>query len=269
MAEVTISDISDISDKLDKSQIELIQTMVMDNINSMEWRKFLTTIINTNPIFSKYLYNVLKYLVDADNTYRKIYNKDGIYPPIPKIFAAFNAIPDPSQVRVIILGQDPYHQRGQAMGLSFSVPDGVKIPPSLANIYRELQQDPDVPTFTNIPNSGDLSNWANQGVLLLNSSLTVQDSMSNSHASKWRPITDHIIRELAASYPKIVFMLWGGNARNKKKLINSYVEQQGHLILEAAHPSPLAANKGGWFGTQHFSKANAYLIENGYKPIVW
>jgi uracil-DNA glycosylase len=182
-----------------------------------------------------------------------------IYPPGSLIFNAFNITPF-HQVKVVILGQDPYHNPGEAMGLSFSVPQGVKIPPSLQNIYKELQEDLGTP----IRQNGDLTDWATQGVFLLNAMLTVERNRPQSHQKiGWQHFTDAVIRSLSEQREQIVFMLWGNFARKKKVLIDS----SKHLILEAAHPSPLAG--GSFFGCRHFSKANAYLVAHNQTPINW
>ena len=150
------------------------------------------------------------------------------------------------------------------MGLSFSVPCGTKVPPSLVNIYKEIENDPDIINFKS-PMKGDLTRWAKQGILLLNASLTVQQNRPNSHADKWNEFTDAIICEISERLNGVVFMLWGNYAKKKRNLINNHK----HLILEATHPSPLGANRGGWFGCRHFSKANVYLCEHGRKGINW
>lgn len=182
-----------------------------------------------------------------------------IYPPGPLLFNAFDSTPF-ERVKVVILGQDPYHNPGEAMGLSFSVPRGVATPPSLKNIYKELQTDVGTP----IPTHGDLSAWARQGVFLLNAMLTVEHKQAQSHQHiGWQNFTDAVIRKLSEQREHLVFMLWGNFARKKAALIDA----SRHLILEAAHPSPLAG--GAFFGCKHFSKANAYLEENGLTPIDW
>ncbi|HMN91458.1 MAG TPA: uracil-DNA glycosylase [Saprospiraceae bacterium] len=182
-----------------------------------------------------------------------------IYPPGSLIFNAFNITPF-HQVKVVILGQDPYHNPGEAMGLSFSVPQGVKIPPSLQNIYKELQEDLGTP----IRPDGNLTDWATQGVFLLNAMLTVERNRPQSHQKiGWQHFTDAVIRSLSEQREHIVFMLWGNFARKKNVLIDS----SKHLILEAAHPSPLAG--GSFFGCRHFSKANAYLVAHNQTPINW
>lgn len=182
-----------------------------------------------------------------------------VYPPGSLIFNAFNTTPF-AQVKVVILGQDPYHNPGEAMGLSFSVPKGKRIPPSLLNIYKELHAD----TGVAIPKHGDLTYWAQQGVFLLNAMLTVEKSKPQSHHKiGWQKFTDAVIQKLSDEREHVVFMLWGGFARKKKELIDT----NKHLVLEAAHPSPLAGN--AFSGNRHFSKANAYLKEHGQEPIDW
>ena len=182
-----------------------------------------------------------------------------IYPPGSLIFNAFeNTHFD--DVEVIILGQDPYHNPGEAMGLSFSVPIGIRVPPSLQNIYKEIQNDLGIP----IPQHGDLTGWSKQGVFLLNAMLTVEKNKAGSHQKiGWQNFTDAVIKTLSNKKENLVFMLWGNFAKKKKELIDT----DKHLVLEAAHPSPLAG--GAFFGCKHFSKANNYLIEKGKKPIDW
>jgi uracil-DNA glycosylase len=182
-----------------------------------------------------------------------------IYPPGGLIFNAFDTTPF-EEVKVVVLGQDPYHNPGEAMGLCFSVPKGVRIPPSLKNIYKEINADLGVP----IPGHGDLTAWAEQGVFLLNAMLTVEKNRAASHQKiGWQTFTDAVIRRLSIYRDDLVFMLWGGFARKKKDLIDG----SKHLILEAAHPSPLAG--GAFFGCKHFSKANEYLKEKGKEPVDW
>jgi len=182
-----------------------------------------------------------------------------IFPPGPLIFNAFNQTPF-DQVKVIILGQDPYHNPGEAMGLSFSVPQGVRIPPSLQNIYKEINSDLGLP----MPLHGDLTHWASQGVLLLNAMLTVEAGKPGSHQNiGWQTFTDAVIRRLSDQREHLVFMLWGRFAQGKKALI----DPAKHLILEAAHPSPLA--RDAFKGCRHFSLANTYLQENGKNGIDW
>ena len=182
-----------------------------------------------------------------------------VYPPNTLIFNAFNLTPF-NAVKVVILGQDPYHGAGQAMGLSFSVPRGVKIPPSLQNIYKEIYDDLGIAE----PNSGDLSYWAKQGVLLLNATLSVSAGQANSHSNfGWQEFTDAAISKLSERARNVVFMLWGNPAKAKASLIDA----SRHLVLTAAHPSPLA--RGAFFGCRHFSKANLYLAQHGKAPIDW
>ena len=182
-----------------------------------------------------------------------------IYPPGPAIFRAFELTPI-DKVKVVILGQDPYHGAGQAMGLSFSVPDNIQAPPSLKNIFKEIQEDLGI-TMSGRPN---LEKWARQGVLLLNASLTVEAGRPNSHSGiGWTEFTDAVIRYLSDNCSGIVFLLWGSYARNKKYLIDT----EKHHVLEAAHPSPLA--RGAFFGCRHFSKTNGILVSEGKTPIDW
>lgn len=183
-----------------------------------------------------------------------------IYPKGQLIFNAFQQTPF-DKVKVVLIGQDPYHGEGQAMGMSFSVPDGVKIPPSLVNIYKELKSDIGLP----IPQSGNLTKWAQQGVLLLNATLTVRANEANSHSrAGWTNFTDRAIEILSEQKEHLVFLLWGKFAQEKRFLIDF----DKHLVLMAAHPSPLSAHNG-FFGCQHFSKTNRYLIDNGIDPINW
>ena len=183
-----------------------------------------------------------------------------IFPPMHDIFNALKYTPF-SHTRVVILGQDPYHELGQAHGLAFSVQKGVKVPPSLVNIYKELHTD----IGMNIPSHGDLTSWAKQGVLLLNATLTVREGQANSHQKiGWATFTDNIIKILNESPRPIVFILWGGNARSKK----AYITNKHHLILESVHPSPLSAHNG-FFGCRHFSRANEFLKSTNQKEINW
>ena len=192
---------------------------------------------------------------------RREYLSGACYPPGKLIFNAFNLCPF-DKVKVVIIGQDPYHEPGQAHGLSFSVQEGVQFPPSLQNIFKEIHDDLGIP----IPASGDLSRWARQGVLLLNATLTVRAHQANSHATLgWQNFTDAAIRALAAHRSHLVYMLWGGFARSKAYMI----DKQQNLVLESVHPSPLSANRGGWFGQHQFSRANDYLREQGQEPISW
>ena len=183
------------------------------------------------------------------------------YPPGRLIFNAFNLCPFDS-VKVVIIGQDPYHEAGQAMGVSFSVPDGVAMPPSLQNIFKEIQGDLGI----GVPQSGNLTRWAEQGVLLLNATLTVRAHQAGSHQRHgWERFTDAAISRLSEGRDHLVFILWGGYARSKASLI----DRSRHLVLESVHPSPLSANRGGWFGNHHFSRCNEYLAGHGMGPINW
>ncbi len=183
-----------------------------------------------------------------------------VYPPSHLIFNAFNRTPF-DKVKVVILGQDPYHGVGQAHGLAFSVPDGIQPPPSLQNIFKELHTDLGMP----IPRNGNLEHWADEGVLLLNASLTVRANLAASHARiGWQQFTDAAIRALSEKKEHLVFLLWGNYAIAKEGLI----DHSKHLILKTVHPSPLSASRG-FFGCRHFSQANQYLINNNIEPIKW
>ena len=214
------------------------------------WNEFFKSIQN-----KEYSINLHKFL-------DKEYASHVCYPPRQLLFNAFQLTPL-KNVKVVIIGQDPYHEPGQAMGLSFSVPDSVKVPPSLINIYKEIADEYDT---TVDMSSGDLTYLAKQGVLLLNSILSVREHQPFSHNIKEYELFFKDVLEVIDKQNKpIVFMLWGGSARKFKKLLHN----PSHLILESAHPSPLAANKGGWFKNNHFRLANQYLKNNGVKPIDW
>lgn len=188
------------------------------------------------------------------------YSKYTVYPSMYDIFNSMKmtAFDD---IKVVIIGQDPYHEEGQAMGLSFSVPKGIEIPPSLKNIYKEISSE----TGFAMPNHGDLTGWATQGVLLLNTVLTVRKGQANSHKNKgWEAFTDGIIKKISEKKQNVVFLLWGANARSKKALIDT----KKHLVLETVHPSPLSAYNG-FFGSGHFVKTNEYLKANGQQTIDW
>ena len=201
------------------------------------------------------------YFVQLTDAVRKEYSQTVCYPPAKLVFNAFDLCPF-DRVKVVIIGQDPYHEPGQAHGLSFSVLDGVQFPPSLQNIFKEIHDDLGTP----IPTSGNLTRWAEQGVLLLNASLTVRAHQANSHSALgWQKFTDAAIQALASHREHLVYMLWGGYARGKAYMI----DRQKNLVLESVHPSPLSANRGGWFGQHQFSRCNAYLQENGQSPINW
>ncbi len=200
------------------------------------------------------------YFAELTDFVRGEYQQKQIFPPPKLIFNAFDSVAF-QDVKVVILGQDPYHGPGQAHGLCFSVPDGIQMPPSLQNIFKEIQND----LGFEIPKSGNLQNWADQGVLLLNATLTVQAHKAGSHQKKgWELFTNAAIKKLADEREGIVFILWGRYARDKKDLIDA----SKHLILESAHPSPLSAHKG-FFGCKHFSQTNDYLLSKMKLPIVW
>lgn len=188
------------------------------------------------------------------------YQEHTVYPPGPKIFNAFNHCTF-DDTKVVILGQDPYHNPGQANGLSFSVADDVRIPPSLKNIYKEISDEFNKP----MPATGNLERWAEQGVLLLNATLTVRANQPGSHQNKgWEEFTDEVVRTVSTEKEHLVFMLWGAYAQKK----GSIIEDTRHLVLKSAHPSPFAANRG-FFGNNHFIKANEYLKSKGKEPIDW
>lgn len=191
---------------------------------------------------------------------RREYAAGPCYPPGSKIFAAFDLCPF-DKVKVVILGQDPYHEPGQAEGLCFSVADGVQQPPSLVNIFKEIQDDLGIPA----PTSGSLRRWAEQGVLLLNATLTVRAHQAGSHQRQgWEEFTDAVIRHLATERTGLVFILWGSYAQRK----GSFIDRKRHLVLQSAHPSPLSAYRG-FFGNHHFSLANRFLEQQGLTPINW
>lgn len=192
---------------------------------------------------------------------RQEYTKHTCYPPGKDIFAAFDHSHF-ENTKVVIIGQDPYHGPNQANGLCFSVKDGVSHPPSLVNIFKEIQSDLGVP----YPSSGDLERWADQGVLLLNATLTVRAYQAGSHQGQgWESFTDAVIRTLSQKKDKLIFLLWGGFAKKKVSLIDS----NKHYILTSGHPSPLSANRGLWFGNRHFSETNRILEKLGKSPIAW
>jgi uracil-DNA glycosylase len=201
------------------------------------------------------------YFTDLINFVKTEYQQHTCYPKGKNIFAAFDNCPF-DKVKVVIIGQDPYHGPGQANGLCFSVHDGIPHPPSLVNIFKELETDIKKP----YPQSGDLSHWAKQGVLLINATLTVRAHQAGSHQRKgWETFTDAVIKTISGQKEGVVFLLWGGFAKSKGKLIDT----SKHLILISAHPSPLSANRGYWFGNKHFSKTNNYFLQRGENPIEW
>ena len=201
------------------------------------------------------------YFEDLVDFVKNEYGKNQCFPPGKQIFNAFNACPF-NNVKVVIIGQDPYHGFGQANGLCFSVNDGVAHPPSLINIFKEIEQDVNKPC----PKSGDLMRWAVQGVLLLNATLTVRANQAGSHQNKgWETFTDAVIKLINDKKDNVVFLLWGGYAKQKMKLIDN----DRHSILTSGHPSPLSANRGLWFGNKHFSKTNSLLEQVSRSPVQW
>lgn len=201
------------------------------------------------------------YFENLTNFVKTEYANYTCYPPANQIFAAFKHTPF-LDVRVVIIGQDPYHGPNQANGLCFSVADGVAIPPSLQNMYKEIKED----LGTEIPISGNLERWANQGVLLLNATLSVRAHTAGSHQKKgWEAFTDAVIAKLSDQREGIVFLLWGGYAKKK----GAKIDTTKHLVLSCGHPSPLSANRGYWFGNKHFSKTNSYLLQNKGSIINW
>jgi len=213
------------------------------------WKKVLQSEFE-----SPYFQSLISYVKDE-------YNKTLCFPPGSLIFNAFDKCPF-DKVKVVILGQDPYHGLGQANGLCFSVPAGITFPQSLQNIFKEIKSDLNYP----IPKSGNLQHWASQGVFLLNATLTVRAHQAGSHQKKgWETFTDRVIQYLSQEKEGIVFLLWGGFARQKVKFINS----QKHMVITSGHPSPLSANRGFWFGNKHFSQCNDYLKGRGLTQIQW
>ncbi|MDE6368852.1 MAG: uracil-DNA glycosylase [Muribaculaceae bacterium] len=200
------------------------------------------------------------YFIRLTDFVRERYRSTTVYPPAGKIFAAFDACPF-DKVKVVILGQDPYHGPGQANGLCFSVSPGIELPPSLVNIFKEVSTDLSKP----MPSDGNLERWARQGVLLLNATLTVEAHRAGSHQGQgWEEFTDAAVRKLAEEREGLVFMLWGSYAIRK----GAFIDRNRHLVLTAPHPSPLSAYRG-FFGCRHFSQANQWLIAHGQQPIEW
>ena len=220
----------------------------MDVKIETSWKEILT------PVFQQaYFHELVQFVKDE-------YSSSKVYPPGKEIFNAFDYCPF-DQVKVVILGQDPYHGEGQAHGLSFSVKPGIPFPPSLLNIFKEIKAD----LGKDMPANGDLSRWAKQGVFLLNATLTVRANQAGSHQKKgWEEFTDSVIQAIGDQKEHVVFLLWGAYAQKKELLIDS----DKHLILKAPHPSPLSAHRG-FLGCGHFSKANEYLNSKGIRPINW
>lgn len=201
------------------------------------------------------------YFKELTDFVKSEYQSNTIYPPGKLIFNAFDHCSF-ANLKVVILGQDPYHGPGQANGLCFSVADGITKPPSLINIFKEIENDLDIP----MPKTGNLERWANQGVLLLNSTLTVRAHQAGSHQNKgWEQFTDAVIDLVSDLKDNVVFMLWGAYAHKKGQII----DDNKHFVLKAKHPSPMAANQGGWFGMHHFSQCNNYLKAKGLEQIIW
>jgi len=220
----------------------------MDVKIEQSWKKVL------QPEFDK------PYFAALTDFVRSEYRHYRVYPPGPLIFNAFNSCPF-NEVKVVLIGQDPYHEPGQAHGLCFSVNDGVPFPPSLGNIFKELNSDLGVP----IPPTGNLQRWARQGVLLLNATLTVREHQAGSHQKRgWEQFTDAVISLLSQQCDHLVFILWGSYAQSKAQLIDA----TRHCILRSAHPSPLSAHRG-FFGNHHFSLTNDYLVKHGKRPVDW
>lgn len=228
--------------------VKFLPPMVTDVKMDASWKSRLT-----NEFRQDYFARLIDFV-------RKEYQSQSVYPPGREIFRAFDACPF-EQVKVVVLGQDPYHGAGQANGLCFSVAPGVKPPPSLVNIFKEIRDDLGKP----IPPNGDLSRWAAQGVLLLNATLTVRASSPGSHQKKgWEEFTDAVVRLISEQKEHVVFLLWGAYAQKK----GAVIDRAKHLVLESAHPSPFSADRG-FFGCKHFSKANAYLRAHGLQEIDW
>jgi uracil-DNA glycosylase len=213
------------------------------------WKKLL------NEEFEKQYFKDLVFFVKEE------YKKNICYPKGNQIFAAFDACPI-ENLKIVIIGQDPYHGAGQANGLCFSVNEGIPHPPSLINIFKEIENDLSIP----YPKSGNLERWAKQGVLLLNATLTVRANEAGSHQNKgWEVFTDQVIKKISAEKEGIIFLLWGGFAKKK----GAVIDVKKHFVLESGHPSPLSANRGFWFGNQHFSKTNEILRNEGKSEMIW
>ncbi|MGS2761476.1 uracil-DNA glycosylase [Sinomicrobium sp. M5D2P9] len=219
--------------------------------------------VNINPSWKTILEPEFEkpYFASLVNFVKTEYQKHICYPKGSEIFSAFDHCSFDG-TKVVIIGQDPYHGPGQANGLCFSVNDGIAHPPSLINIFREIEADLGIP----YPKSGNLERWAGQGVLLLNATLTVRAHQAGSHQNKgWEIFTDAVIQKVSDEKENVVFMLWGGYAKRK----GSKIDRNKHLVLETGHPSPLSANRGLWFGNKHFSKTNAYLESLGKQQVQW
>lgn len=219
--------------------------------------------VNIEPSWKEVLQDEFEkpYFKELATFVKREYHTQQCFPPGNEIFSAFDLCPF-QEVKVVIIGQDPYHGFNQANGLCFSVKPQVAMPPSLINIFKEIETDLGKP----FPPNGDLERWAEQGVLLLNATLTVRARQAGSHQNKgWEKFTDAVIQKLSDEKTGLIFMLWGGYAKKK----GAKIDTQKHLVLKSGHPSPLSANRGYWFGNKHFSQANAYLIHNQQKEIDW
>ena len=219
--------------------------------------------VNIDPSWKEHLEDEFSkpYFENLVSFVKSEYATGTCYPKGSQIFSAFDHCSF-DDVKVVIIGQDPYHGVGQANGLCFSVNDNMELPPSLVNIYKEIEADLSI----KMPSSGNLERWADQGVLLLNATLTVKAHQAGSHQNKgWETFTDKVIEMVSKQKENVVFMLWGGYAKKK----GAKIDRSKHYVLESGHPSPLSANRGYWFGNRHFSKANTYLASNGKKKIEW
>ncbi|MCO4821371.1 MAG: uracil-DNA glycosylase [Flavobacteriaceae bacterium] len=219
--------------------------------------------LNIHPSWNKYLHNEFKkpYFKSLSNYVLDEYKNHQCFPPIDEVFTALNRCSF-DNLKVVIIGQDPYHGLNQANGLCFSVNDEIAHPPSLKNIFKEIESDLGIPS----PLSGNLERWADQGVLLLNATLTVRGNLAGSHQNKgWEIFTNAVIASISEHKKDVIFLLWGGFAKKKINLINS----QKHQVLTSGHPSPLSANRGYWFGNKHFSKTNSLLQQASLEPIIW
>ena len=219
--------------------------------------------VNIHPSWKKELQEEFEkpYFDALTRFVKQEYAQNTCFPEGKNIFAAFDYCPF-EKTEVVIIGQDPYHGAGQANGLCFSVNENIEPPPSLKNIFKEIQTD----LGKSVPETGNLERWAKQGVLLLNATLSVRQNQAGSHQNKgWEQFTDAVIEKISTKKEKVVFLLWGGFAKRK----GAKIDRNKHLVLESGHPSPLSANRGYWFGNKHFSKANAYLKKNEKKPIDW
>lgn len=267
-------------------------TEIEDATANSSWKNFEEFDLNEikdptwHSILLKHQPFLKKMATELKKEFKKYEGYFDIFPAVDQVFNALKFTPF-EQVKCVLFGQDPYHGQGQAMGLCFSVNKGVGVPPSLWNIYKELSDDSKVQFKT--PNHGDLSRWAKQGVLMLNTSLTVRQGKAHSHAAfkyldsngekhflRWRELIDDIVMEISNRKNGVVWMLWGGPAkkaygsqRTPARTKQVEIDQSKHLVLEATHPSPLGANQGGWFGCGHFSKCNNYLVKQGKTPIDW